>query len=370
MEAARLEHTLTIAAFLAALFVPAVASFVVDPGAVSETENRALAPPPALEPLDAFPDAFDAWYDDHFALRPVLLPRYHRLRFGVFGISPTDEVIVGSDGFLYLTEGTLEFAPLTGEELSDWERELARRKAYLDERGIAYLIVVVPDKTDVYPEHLPLDLLRRKQAASRIGRFAEEMRRRTEVAVLDLLPPLLAAKDEHELFFRNDPHWNWRGSYVGYGALLEAARALLPELAAELWPVPWESLGIEEREIGGGGLARMMGLTGYLTERSWKPRKDELEGAAVRFELAPPPEPSFGTDRADRPGRLLMFRDSYATALTPYLSETFGHAVYLWQRPTFRSFREWVEREQPDLVIEERVSRFLRAERSDYSPAR
>ena len=120
MNSAKLTDSLTIAAFAAALALPALASVWLDPGDVSETENRTLAPPPSLAPgaLGDVPDAFEAWYDDHFALRPLLLPIYHRLRFEVFRISPTDEVIVGANGFLYLTEGTREFEPLTEDEMA------------------------------------------------------------------------------------------------------------------------------------------------------------------------------------------------------------------------------------------------------------
>ncbi len=357
----RLDDTLTIGAFVLALFVPAFLTWRADDEAISESENRALATRPQLEwsaaGLNAFPGRFDAYYGDQFALRAPLLPLYHRLRFERFGISPTDEVIVGEDGYLFLTEGTLEFEPLSEAQLANWAQELTRRRDLLAADGIEYVFVVVPDKTDIYPEFLPA-YLARKKTASRIDRFCAEMERRTDVPVLNLSPVVAAAKGEDELYYRNDPHWNAFGAYLGCRALVERMAPWLPgvELPA------WEHFAIEKRRFRGGGLARMMGLEDLLRERSYKLPRNEFAGCAKRFDITPPPEPSFGTECATGTGRVLMFRDSYATAMAPFLSETFARITYLWMRPSFADFRREVRAERPTVVIEERVSRFLNAE--------
>ncbi len=51
-----------------------------------------------------------------------------------------------------------------------------------------------------------------------------------------------------------------------------------------------------------------------------------------------------------------MFRDSFATWLVPQLSENFSRVVYSWQY-TFDC--QLVERERPDVVIQELVERVL-----------
>ena len=356
-----LDDGTTIGAFLLALIVPAVLSWRAADAEISADENRALAPNPTWRwsgsIVESFPAEFDAYYNDHFGLRAALLPTYHRLRFDRFGISPTDEVIVGKDGFLYLTEGTLEFDPLTDGQLATWAAELEERQAFLAERGIDYLFVVVPDKTDIYPEYLP-PYLARKKTQSRLDLFCDEMARRTNVPIVNLGRALLAAKTSDELYYRNDPHWNSLGAYLGCEAVVEA----LPSRFSELSLPPWEHFSIKKRPFGGGGLARMMGLTKHLRERSYKLPRNEFAGCAERFEITKPPEPSFGSECASGRHRALMFRDSYATAMAPFLSETFARIIYLWMRPSFADFRREVSAEKPELVIEERVARFLNAE--------
>ena len=51
-----------------------------------------------------------------------------------------------------------------------------------------------------------------------------------------------------------------------------------------------------------------------------------------------------------------MFRDSYATWLIPLLSEHFSRVRYTWQ---YTFDKEIVERENPDVVIQEMVERVL-----------
>jgi len=54
--------------------------------------------------------------------------------------------------------------------------------------------------------------------------------------------------------------------------------------------------------------------------------------------------------------RAVMFRDSYATHLIPFLSEYFQRIVYVWR---YHFDRALIERERPDVVIEEMVERRL-----------
>jgi len=357
----RNDELATIVLFLLALVVPTVVTVARDKQEVSETEFRTLAPPPQwrwdLDLLHTWPDEFESYYDDHFALRAFLLQRYNWTRFSLFGISPTDRVIVGRSGWLYLAEGTEEFEPLTAPELGRWKLDLEQRRDWLEARGTKYLFVAVPDKTDVYPEFLPEAHLRAK-VRSRIDLFCRAMATRTTVPVLNLGPPMRGAKTRDEIYFRNDPHWNYLGAHIAYASIMAALDPWYPELET----IPWREFAIEKREVRGGGLARMMGLATRLTEVTYKPDRSELARCARRIELSPEPRnvrSPFATDCPDKPLRVLVFRDSYATALTPYLSESFGHVAYFWERPSFALLKRIVEEEQPDLVIEERVSRYL-----------
>ena len=60
-------------------------------------------------------------------------------------------------------------------------------------------------------------------------------------------------------------------------------------------------------------------------------------------------------------GRLLILRDSFAIAMIPYLAETFAHVDYYTASPIpLSAMIELVEEYRPDIVIEQRSSRWLR----------
>jgi hypothetical protein len=52
-----------------------------------------------------------------------------------------------------------------------------------------------------------------------------------------------------------------------------------------------------------------------------------------------------------------MFRDSFAVYLMPYLSEHFSRSVYVWT-PIF--IHDIVEKEDPDIVVQEVLEIFIR----------
>lgn len=357
----KIEDWVTIVLFLVALALPLPLSLRGDLQYVSQDEKRPLAPPPDPslrgDLIDSFPRQFDAWYADHFGLRRSLLAAYHETRFDLFRASPTERVVVGKEGWLFSRASLDEMQPLDEDALGLWATELTARAAALGERGTRYLFVAVPDKADVFEEHLPAPHAARKATASRIDAFCEEMATRTEAEILGLRPILREAKQGERSYSVYGTHWNSVGAHVGYEEIVERLRSSFPEVR----PIPWEDFGIPS-STHASDLGRMMGLKGRLLDTEPNLRLGEFDGCATRFELPSPGDREFfGTECPDRPLRVLIFRDSFSTKLAPFLSETFGRVVYIWSRPTRESLMEWVDREQPDVVIEERVARLLSA---------
>jgi alginate O-acetyltransferase complex protein AlgJ len=107
-------------------------------------------------------------------------------------------------------------------------------------------------------------------------------------------------------------------------------------------------------------LAGMMGLKRVL-------REQDLVLVPTRPRLARVVEPAGAKPTAEEgrlvteiPGsrlpRALIFRDSFASRLVPFLSEHFSRAVYLWQNDFDANA---VIKERPDVVIQEIVGRHL-----------
>src|SRR4029077_10039045 len=77
------------------------------------------------------------------------------------------------------------------------------------------------------------------------------------VPVLDLRPALQQAKPSERLYHRTDTHWNDRGAYVAYAAILSSLTDALPALR----PVSLDAFETRHLRRDGLDLARTMGLS-------------------------------------------------------------------------------------------------------------
>lgn len=320
-------------------------------GGDPEGENRELA---------AFTGSnLGAWFNDHFGLRSTFVRGYGEAQLFVFGASPSASVIKGRDGwFFYADDKAIEDYvsedPFTPEALANWRSALDRADRWLRARHIAYLFLIAPDKHVLYPDEMPSTLVR----IGDMSRADQFYRRLWDTRVLvDVRPSLVAARSRERIYQKTDTHWNDRGAFVAYQAIINAARAPAPSI-----PVAWtrDDFDAVTLDVAGKDLAGMMGLKRVLREQDLRlvPRRPRL--ARV---VEPPggrPDDEVGRLVTEIPGstlpRAVIFRDSFASHLAPFLSEHFSRAVYLWQND-FDA--EVVEREHPDIVIQEIVGRHL-----------
>ena len=325
-----------VLAFLVALVTPAAVMLSGAEAPAATAEKRELAPPPAFPAtwaaLRAFPAAASRYFEDHFGLRAVLVRWQAVLRLRVLHVSASPDVILGRGGWLFYagdgaSEDIASAVPFTGDELEMWRSTLQHTQDWMRARGIAYVFVVAPDKHQVYPEELPKSV-HRVGPDSRTEVLVRYLRDHSTVPVLDLRPVLAAAKPGERLYHRTDTHWNDRGAYVGYAAIVRA-------LAVVGEPVPRSAFDAPSRQVPGLDLAGMLGVTRALNEEDLPlvPR------APRRARVVEPSRPDerymdarivMEQSDASRP-RAVVFRDSFGSALVPFLSEHFSRAVYLWQ---------------------------------------
>lgn len=355
--------------FLGLLALPALGYLSGIAPPTHETENRPLASLPAWRwtrsVLNEFPGRFEAFFNDHFGYRETLLHGLNRVRVDWLKTSPSDHVVIGKRNWLFYTiepvGGDYPTArPFTPEELERWRRLLEARRAWLADRGIAYLFVVAPDKQTVYPEKLPPSVRRRRQGPSRLDQLVDYLNAHSDFPILDLREPLRQAKEKERVYARTDSHWNGRGAYVGYRQIVDA---LAPRFAGM---APWPPAAFEEvaRPTPGGDLARMLGLDELLPEFDLSLRP-QLPGHVRRMDVGihlprhPSWEQPFALERSDTPlPRAVLFHDSFAANMIPFLGEHFQRLFCLFQEPG-EFDRALVSREKPDVVIQEIVERKL-----------
>ncbi|MEP7116432.1 MAG: hypothetical protein ABI880_02550 [Acidobacteriota bacterium] len=364
-----------VAVFLAVLVVPGLATLAGVDAGVTRGENRDLAPAPVLAAagaaMAALPAAFTAYFQDHFAFRGRLVRWQAALRLQALRGSPSPTVIRGRDGWLfYADDGALDDylnqVPFSAADLDTWATTLQHTSDWMTARGITYLFVIAPDKHVMYPEYLPASI-HPTAGPSRTDQLVAHLRAHTTVPVLDLRPALFAAKNEARLYHRTDSHWNDLGAAVATRAILNRldrlAHGSLPGLAAP----PDSAYARRDVRAPGRDLARMLGLEAWLTEDEPILR---LRDGTARVVAPAQPDPNFDEGRlvsekagADLP-RAVVYRDSFGSALVPFLAEHFSRALFLWEYDVDPAL---IAQEHPRVVIQEWAGRRF-ATRLPYDP--
>ncbi len=366
---------ITVLFFLAVVFLPLAGGlFRLDTDG-DLREKRTLAARPSLFTGSGinrqFPKQFNTYYDDHFAFRNLFIRGFSLLAL-ILQDSPSQKVLLGRDGWLFYTgdrsvESYRGLRPHTREELEAFRSNIARRQEALTRMGVAYLYVIAPNKNSIYPEFLP-DKINRVSDKTRLDLLADFLKGDPALHVLDLRTVLTRAKERFRVFHRTDSHWNDMGARVAAQEILKTLNDLYPQKK----PFPLKDLASlpQIREAApGGDLAQFMGLEETV-------REEELRFAVEdpRCERKELPDylgrewPIRGTHPvkltcAGGTGTLVMTMDSFGNGLRPILSTFFRESYFVWPIPLldlpFPVLEEIVLQEQPAVVIEEHVERYL-----------
>ncbi len=360
----------TILVLMAAAW--AAPRFVPEPDIL---ENRVLAPAPAwphrLEDIRAFRKGADAYVADNFPIRPYLIAALNRLRMLV-GVSGSNRVIVGRDGWLFFDDdthlGAARNAPaMTGPEVRSWLATVAGRSEALRAAGATYLIVSPPVKETIYPQHAPAWFS--GVSPNRPTLVLPKLAREAQAGdVLYLWPPVAAATRAGEkTYSRHDTHWTGYGAYAGYAALMRHLHGLgLTEGPRPLSDFPRADF----EHSGPRDLALMLGVSSFVHLDF--PHFVNPKGEAKLRTTFLGPKTDWtapqvvDTGEAGKPV-LLMGRDSFSNELLPFMYSHFSRIILTHNQDGF--WREdLIARFKPDIVILEVIEPGLRVAAGNGPP--
>lgn len=355
---------LVILLFLAAIILPLVRQVLGTSSGTEAHEKRELAPlpprPQTWAALWQFPALYAAYFGDHFGFRGDLI-RLHALAiYRGLGISPSGSVLVGRDNWLYYADDySLEdyrsLRPFTQAELERWREALAEQQTWLAKRNTRLLVVLACDKYVIYPEYLPSSI-HRVPGPYRVDQLADYLREHSDIPVVALRDPLMEAKARDRVYHRTDTHWNDRGAHVGYLEITTRLHEWFPGVE----PQPRDAFKPVAAVSEGWDLARMMGLEDIVPEENLSlaprtPRRARVVELDHPDALWNNGRIALERDDALLP-RAVILRDSFFSALVPFLAEHFRRSLFLWQ---YYWDEPLIEREKPDVVIFEITSRRL-----------
>jgi alginate O-acetyltransferase complex protein AlgJ len=325
---------------------------------------------------------------DRSGMATHLIRANYLARTAWMGVQPSPNAVVGRNGWFYYMDPAQRpfyrrLEPFPPDELRRWQRALAERRDWLAARGCRYALVIAPNKSTIYPEHVP-EWLTRVGSRSRSDQLIEHIRAHSDVKIIDLRSALLAAKHTGRIYLKTDTHWNELGTYHASKEILRQLSDWYPQAEAP----PLDRMDRSWLAEPGGDIIKGLGLRNVLPERKivltppggWRARRVPVDYGTLSV-LSPKPnwpvwsqkEHAFELPGAPLP-RTVMFRDSFGEGLMPWLAEHFQRIVFVWQ-PTL-TFGERltvldpkiIQHEKPDLVLEEIVERYLMFPLPDNPP--
>ena len=302
---------------------------------------------------------FERQLADAFPLRKYLIESYDYTKFAVLSDSSSSFVIRGRDDWLFLAADEREYLEGLPSDavLAHIADVYAARSRWCAQRGIAYVFLLAPNKSTIYPQYLPPWV--KPVVPSGADRLLPRLRARG-VRVADPRAELRAAASRGDVYTRRDTHWNDAGAYLAYRATFAALSGV--RVRDSIDPA-----SLRPRiDLTDADLLRLSAVSG-LVENLWLhydfPRHShdvEEPLDAGDPELATFARHVSVIDHSGFPTAVL-FGDSFGEQVRPFFAESFRRVVTLHHilpgDPQFDT--RFLEAEKPDVVIQQLVERGL-----------
>ncbi len=299
-------------------------------------EQRQATEKPVLSwsTLEEYPEAFEAYYNDSLPWRNQMIAANNLLNLSLFRFSSVEKVIVGEDGWLFYNPSGKDGDPiadyqgtnlLTDGKLAMFADNLVNVRNTLESQGKEFVVLIAPNKECVYGnEYLPTEY-KTKNTYTIGDQVAEYLATETDLKVIYPKASILNAMENdssHIYYYKTDTHWNALGAYIGTRELLNKVGVVVPPLV---------ELEISVKNMKDYDLTRMLGLSYFLKYEMEYFLEDYCKEQQVQH-IYPIEGSEYlelcSTSNADERA-LLMVRDSFGTAMIPYLSTQFNECSFI-----------------------------------------
>tara|TARA_B110000046_G_scaffold52102_1_gene58140 strand:- start:14809 stop:16494 length:1686 start_codon:yes stop_codon:yes gene_type:complete len=349
--------------FLTTIFIVIIFGFFFSRKEVNNIENRQLALMPSFDQnIWRIPNKYVQYFNDHFPARVQFSRINNFIKIKYFKTSPNPNFVqIGTDGWLFYSTKKIrkvyQGSELYSEnELISIKKKIELKQTLLSKRNIEFYLIIPPLKHSIYPEYLPTSL-KPAQEFSKRDQVMEFLKENSSIKIIDPYKMLLELKNERQIYYKTDTHWNQVGGFETYKMLINRIRKDFPSISE---PYSLEAYEMDEREDYEGDLIDLLNLKGHFSRqgifltpkfevKAEAAESGSLMGNEVKVDKYTIPQ------RADLP-KLLMYRDSFTSYLKLPLSNHFFESTFIWDR---NLNVERIDQEKPDIIVLEMMERFV-----------
>jgi hypothetical protein len=352
---------LFIITFLTAISLPLV--FMDHKSVVSEKENRTLAAYPkiiesgSIMPINTLLRSLDSYINDRFGFRNLAVSFINKINKNVKIIN--GNVVLGKENWLFYSKQEdgdnisdfLKTNLFSNTELKHVIQNIEDRFVWCNENGIRFFLLIAPNKHNIYPEYYPID---RPEGITRADQIINALPANLKNIVIYPLNELMQSKNSnYPLYYEIDTHWNANGAKCAFDAMFMEIKNTFPHVV-----FPEIIFTTEISYSSFGDIVPMSGFASYGKNtipnihpvEGWDAYYSRIKNEGVQGVI---------TMHANKTlPKAIIFRDSFFTALEPFISSIFGEAEYNWR--WFNSTeKEYILKNKPDIIIWEIVERSM-----------
>jgi hypothetical protein len=360
-------HTkpMMVGLFAVMLLCPSLAWLTgVHPTTVNSANPETIFTPPPVDTGSVFLNSARD-FEAHFPFREPLITFKSLVDYHLFKTSVSRKVHIGTSGWLYYRETVSDDArrPCPPEErMTALARNIHDVETVIEASGRRFLLVIAPNKTTVYPEHLGRGARPAACPASSYDALMDHLAREGVRHTLPLHHLIRGAKRDLPLYYMTDTHWNASGSEL-------VARAILQHLAPDSLEnvYPGVRLGVDRRYRG--DLSRMLAIdvaelapsiiTITYPSKVMTQTRPPLNNGFPRYRFLATP-----TDGITLLPNTIIYRDSFMNTPLEFLKGSFSRLDVVWSTDILKAeavddlvssqivVLEIVERHLPSLMID------------------
>lgn len=285
---------------------------------------------------------FGEYFSENFAFRKGYVSANAKLYGTLFNASVTDQVLLGTDGWMYYTNTLNDYTTThtaTDRCINNCIHNLKLIQDYTEACGSTFLLTIAPNKNSIYDENMPYYY----NAGDGENTYSK-LEKKIAEAGINYVNLYDAFENEDEvLYLKQDSHWNNKGAALAFQTIMDAAG---------LEHESYDDMAYDVIADHTGDLAKMVYPLNYEPEENYYYQKDWSYNYVGEVETNM--DNWIETTSPESDNVLLMYRDSFGESLLPFFADEFGSAYFSRLVPyNLNNITSY----NPDYVIIERVER-------------
>ena len=353
--------------FLGVIFTPFIGWIIFKDKTISTVEKRTLSKlpnfPKTKNSLTKYPKLFDTYFSDHFGFRDEIIDKYYLLKTKFDKNAISQDVTFGKDGWMFLggiKKNYSRYENPMGDamnidlyqptQLTEFANYINKVSSYLNDKNITYIFIIAPNKHTIYFDKLP-PYIKKQNNVSSTDQLVTYLNKHTNVKIIDLRKALLKHKNEQQLYYKTDTHWNYLGANF---AQYEISKILAKIFPNKIKPYLYKKDEFKLYKKPGGDLA-IFSKQKNIIENDYRPIFKQSK--MIKYPSTVGIRQTFTSYNKNGQLNALIFRDSFFTALVPYMERRFRYSTYIWEKLSFKKLKKYITKRKPNIVIEEWVER-------------